>query len=281
MALTREQRVRILCSTMLDYLPGPKTWGGTLARSSSPGPVTQEVAPCTVCLGRGRIQGQQRACLLCPSKIRYQGPPRLLPEHRCRPCAACNGSGWRPRLASEEPHDPMTGMSQSELVVAVEAPAPPVSPRRGPPDPLLGDEEPLEVARRARDRSGSYQELERALEKMRDEYPQAYVLVMHILVYGEPIQLSLGAETILDDGVLWLATEMRSVRVPRSEMESPEREEARKRSLWRGRTLGHERQRGERNARILARYQEGVKVNAIAVEFGIRREHVHRIVREA
>jgi hypothetical protein len=171
----------------------------------------------------------------------------------------------------------MTGLSQSELVVAAEAPASPTPGRTA----ALPDGDRLEVARVARDRSGSYQELEKALERMREEAYGSYHLVMHVLVYGEPILLTQGASDLLDEAVEWLARTMRSVRVPRAALDSPDKQEARKTSMWRGRTKGHSRQRAERNAAILSEYQEGQSAIMIAASYGVTREHVHRIVREA
>ena len=276
MALTRNDRVRILCTTLLDYLPGPTTWSGQLARSATPGPVTEKIAPCTVCLGRGRVNAATRACLLCPSRIRYTGPLRPTREHSCRWCPACDGAGWRPASRGEEPHDRMTGMPRSELAVAAASPAP-IERRHEASELEEGDR--LELARRARDRSGSYQELERALELMRSRAPAYYSLVWHVLVNGEPIVLSELTASHLDEAVGWLAGEMRSARVPRSLMETPQKEEARKRSLWRGRTRGHELQRAQRDRAILREREEGMPISRIAREYGLSREHVHRIVR--
>lgn len=275
MSLTREDRVRILCSTLLDYLPGPKTWSGQLARSANPRPVTQDVAPCTLCLGRGRLR-HGRACLICPSKIRYQGTPGRV-DHACYQCDVCDGSGWRKRRRGEEPHDPMTGLSSSELAVAADAPAP---IQRRSHEANLGEEsDPLERSRRARDRSGSYRELERCLEILRDREPWLYELVWHVLVCGEPIVLSPAAQAGLENGIVWLAREMRQARVPRSLLDTQERRDAKKVSLWRGRAPGHEKQRGQRNAEISEAYVAGEKVSKLAERYGITREHVHRIVR--
>ena len=274
MALSSEERVRILASTCLDYLPGPRTWSGQLARSANPRPVTQEVAPCTLCLGRGRMRGGN-ACLICPSQTRYHPSQRAV-AHHCTPCLVCDGSGWRKRRRGEEPYDVMTGYSRSELAVAAEAPA---STRIASHPARDEGDSSLERARKARDRSGSYQEFERAMEKLRSyESPVGYHLVWHTLVCGEPVILGPGAQHLLDEAVVWLAREMRHHRVPGWAIDSLDQREARKRSLHWGRTVGHERQRGVRNAAIRQAVEEGQKISAVAREFGLARETVSRIL---
>ena len=273
MSLTSEERVRILATTCLDYLPGPKTWSGQLARSAHPRPVAEDVAPCTLCLGRGRIRAGQ-ACLLCPSQIRpkYQYYDRV--DHKCQQCLVCDGSGWRKRRKGEEPHDRMTGLSRSELAVAADAPAP-VRQHEGQRD----DGDRLERARRARDRSGSYQEFERALDLLREKHSWYHHLVYHVLVMGEPINLQANALVGLEEAVKWLAKEMKTHRVPGWAIRNQDQVDARKTSLWRGKTVGHEKQRGIRNDEIRRAAENGESKTAIARRYGITREHVHRIIR--
>jgi len=272
-SLSSEERVRILATTCLDYLPGPKTWSGQLARSAHPKPVAEDVAPCTLCLGRGRVRSGQ-ACLLCPSQIRPRHQSSDLIEHQCSECIVCSGSGWRKRRKGEEPHDRMTGLSRSELAVAADAPTP-VRQHEGQRD----DGDRLERARKARDRSGSYQEFERALDLLREGHSWYHHLVYHVLVCGEPINLMGHAQIALDAGVSWIAKEMKHHRVPAWAVNTADRDDARKTSLWRGKTVGHEKQRGVRNEEIRQAAANGEKKTAIARRYGITREHVHRIIR--
>lgn len=142
----RVERIRVLLRTRNDYLPQPKT----TELSSMPGP-----AP-----------GRLTKCLDCRSGRTKYGTE----------CPVCHGEGWVPRRAgdiayddytrervvSEEDAKPRT-MTMAELSVSISRLEAEELARQGRYE---GEQFGWERARVARDRTGSYVELERALEEL-------------------------------------------------------------------------------------------------------------------
>ena len=282
MTLTRKDRVRILALTYLDYLPSVQTSSGLISASSSPGAVTSETAPCTMCLGRGRLLAG-RACIRCPTKIRLCSTCKGgscsqcqvdFDEHGCYLCLVCIGTGWRSRRRGEETHDEYTGLSSSELALASQT-ATSYTRARDHDD---GDR--LERSRKSRDRSGSYEEFERLLGRLKDNFPVRYALVWHILICGEGHELSPQLEKELDVTLEWIAQKMNGlIRVPRYALPDDNFAAVKKHSLWHGRTLGHQRQRSLIYQEIRQSVESGkLTVNAAARTYGFSRRHVQRIL---
>jgi hypothetical protein len=192
----RVHRVRLLLVTLNDGYP---TVRGGIATPS--GPVEGRRVPCTDCLRRGWIKTRS-------------GMTR---------CLICDGSGWKLRTI-EEPWDEYVGLPTQE---AAELPVMPSAPPATAILARLADEQAeregryahlaygWERARQAADRKGSYPELRRSLERMREHRPRMHRLVTVQLVNGEQRELSPGARTQVELGVVWTALDMRGpIRVP-------------------------------------------------------------------
>lgn len=189
----RMDRVRILLETRDDYLPGPRS----LELPAEAGVAEGRRVPCECRNGRIQKGSQVRLCLVC------------------------NGSAWRLRRAGEPAWDEYVGsrvggeetsqlrtMSRQELdetITRLER-AELAREDRVAKDDLIG----WERGRRARDASGSYEELERSLERLRVlAYTARRTLDLH---YGAGMPVP---ERRLELIIAWLAGDMRGpVRIP-------------------------------------------------------------------
>jgi hypothetical protein len=184
---------------MVTLNDGYPTVRGGIATPS--GPVEGRRVPCGDCLRRGWVTTRSGREL----------------------CLICNGSGWKLRT-DEEPWDEYVELPTAE---AAELPVMPSAPPAAAIEARLADELAeregrithlaygWERARQAADRKGSYGELRRSLGRMRDEHPRWHGLIQATLINGEIRELSDGARTGVELGVLWTALDMRGpVRVP-------------------------------------------------------------------
>lgn len=186
-------RVRVLLTSRHDYLPDPR--GIELASQSGAAPGRR--VPCTRCARRGRFFGQ--VCLLC------------------------DGTGWRLRRADDDAWDEYTGtkIGDAESVISsmdpwqlqreLERLAREEASRDGD---FTEERYGWEEARERRDKTASYGELERALEKLRDRHPGAWEFIT--TVYDPAGVTSTSSRETEREVVRWIALEMRgAVRVPR------------------------------------------------------------------
>lgn len=170
-----------MLESLHDYLPSPPH----VQMKAPSGPVASKYVPCEPCAEKG--------------KIVYRGRERL--------CFSCNGSGTRRRRVS----DP-EWCAYTRLPVAEARELPTVTHQRVS---TLTDQEreqsfAWERKQAAYQRHGSYQELGRALERLRVESPSCWYALTRHYVWG--IQVDVEAER---RGLVWLAGAMRSVRTPR------------------------------------------------------------------
>lgn len=192
----RVHRVRLLLVTLNDGYP---TVRGAIETPS--GVVEGRRVPCLDCLRRGWVTTRSGRAL----------------------CLICDGRGWKLRT-DEEPWDEYVELPTEE---AAQLPVMPSAPPAAAILARLADEQAeregryhslaygWERAREAADRKGSYGELRRSLERMSSAKPRMHRLVTTQLVNGEQRQLSAGASTSIELGVVWVALDMRGpIRVP-------------------------------------------------------------------
>jgi hypothetical protein len=179
----RVQRVRLLLETLNDPYPDPQ---GALQPDS--GPDRGRYVPCETCKRTGWVKAR----------------------HGHKLCLSCDGRGWRRRERSDIEWD---GYLEMPVTEAAQLPREPSG--RRPLEPTEG-EPPFgwERKREAFDRSGSYEELRRALAWLRATQPRRWQLVRSALIDHEPRTLTDLDVMNVDLGVTMLALRMRTVRVP-------------------------------------------------------------------
>jgi hypothetical protein len=174
--------IRTLLETLNDPYPTPH---GTLKPDSGPSP--SRYVPCQTCRSTGRVRARGGHVV----------------------CAVCLGAGERRRSSGEPAWDAYLGMT---LTDAAELPREPEPPRL----PLKREAGyAWEEAQAAHDRNGSYTELRRHLEWLRQTQPRRHHLVMVCLVEHQQRELGPRSTLDLELGVLALALRMRRPRVPR------------------------------------------------------------------
>lgn len=160
--LPRTLAVRILLQTRWNYLPGPPTAKLDGAR---PGPAASRYVPCDYCAGQGWLNGVQ--------PCRQLGDHRKSGKHNCRLCPTCDGTKQRVARAGDEPWDAYAGTAVTELEQAVRQ-AREEEARRASRRPLANPVETgyrWETDRARLEAQGSYRDLDRALEWLRDRHP--------------------------------------------------------------------------------------------------------------
>jgi hypothetical protein len=177
------RRVRLLLESRDDYLPSPPH----VQLKAPSGPAASKFVPCEPCAQKGRVV--------------YKGKERL--------CFTCDGTGSRRKRASDPEWCAYLGMPL--LDARLLADATPYARRTV----ALTDEERERAFAWERKQAvyrqhGSYDELERALERLRVESPSAWHAVTRHYTWGVVVD-----EEAERRGLVWLAANMRSVRVPR------------------------------------------------------------------
>lgn len=143
-------------------------------------------------------------------------------------------------------------------------------------------EESWEEKRKAQFRSGDYRSLVAALKSLEETHPNRVRLWVRSIVYQEPLSLTPAAKQALAETTEMLLERMPlEIRVPRH-LEPRSVNQARKESLWRGRTSGHGQQRSQREEEILhQRFELGWSLQRIARHHFLTRQRVHQIVSQA
>jgi hypothetical protein len=154
--------------------------------------------PCGVCARTGRVAG---------AKL----------------CLICGGSGWRRRLAGEDPFDEYTGEPIADAASSPKHSAPfrleddyrklgqqleqvqrSIDAREG----VYSDAYGWERAREAWERLGSYQSLRAALSALQVEHPQGYSVIRAVHLAGVPARMIGRTKMIEAAAVIWLQAEM-------------------------------------------------------------------------
>lgn len=178
----RVHRVRLLLGSLEESYPTPQ---GALRPLS--GPSTSRYLPCETCrtTGRRRVRGGFVVCLVC------------------------GGTGEKRR----ERHDvPWDAYMELPVADANDLPREP-EPARVPPPEEAGFG--WERALAAHERYGSYKELRRQLDWLREAHPRRYQLVRAVLIEHQERDLSARSALELDLAVVSIALRMRTVRIPR------------------------------------------------------------------
>ena len=192
----RVAHVRLLLLTLNDPYPTPR---GVL--DSDSGPAASRYVPCETCRRRGWLR-VRRGWILC---------------------LVCDGEGWKRRTATEPEWDSYVEMPVEEAVTLPVMPSEPTqesvrAARTAMEEERRGNYRLLafgwERAVQAHERHGSYRELRRRLDWLREHRPRRYSLVRAVLIDQEPRALSAADLRDVELGVLALALRMRSVRVP-------------------------------------------------------------------
>lgn len=286
----RTRQVWQLLASMADWEPGP---GGSVQRGALPGEIGVERSGCPGCDGTGRLKAGA-ACRRCHGRgwvavdpqtgLEAAGAPdpddfrvdvgdlvrsvrwRRVRCDRCggQPgdagCARCGGTGNVDAID--------TRLEQASMERT----------RRewgGDPQPPEWWLSAALGRKRAQWQRGSYPELERLLDELRDRSPAAFAIVdVHVI---HPIGIRVGPrrEQHLAAIVAWLTERMPVViRVPdEARAWSPHHRE----SLWRGRTRWHQAQREERDQHVRALVAASSVANA-ALEMGLTERRVRQIV---
>jgi hypothetical protein len=178
----RVHGVKLLLGSLNDPYPTPQ---GALRPDSGPSP--SRYVPCETCRSTGRIRarGGFSVCLLC------------------------DGTGSKRRERDDAPWDAYMRLPLDE---AAEIPREPEPARLPPPE---DGGYAWERAQAAHERNGSYRELRRHLDWLRQAHPRWHQLVKAVLVEHDGRELGPRAALELELGVVAVALRMRSVRVPR------------------------------------------------------------------
>lgn len=298
-----QDRVRatwILCESLLEHLPQPRQSSSVLGNLS--GLAGGRLVPCGRCGSRGRVSGKGNPCALCtPRTLASRDSILVSPKHGCLPCLVCDSTGWRKRRAGESEWDEYAGVEMApaptglvnevKQALALEKERPElreIALRRA--DRVLGEmtgitlEEGWELAWRRKSKAGSYRELVRALDLLRDgsrtvgAETERYRVIWRFVVLAEPVELSDRVSAFLNESMVVLASMMpERIKVPRW-LNETSAHAARKNSLWFGKTPAHARQRKERDEEIRRlRFEEGWKVKRLARHFALSEMQIKRI----
>lgn len=292
-----QDRVRdtwVLCETLLDHLPQARQSSGALGNLS--GLAGGRLVPCPRCGARGRVTAKGNPCASCiPKTSASEGRLEVQGVHGCSRCVVCDGVGWRKRRAGEPEWDeyaavemapPPTGLlNEVKQALALEKERPglrDVALRRA--DRVLQEmtgvthEEPWADSWRRKCRQGSYRELQRALERLRDSEEARYRVIWRLVILDDGTVPNERIAAFLNESMVVLASMMPDrIKLPRH-LTPEEGHRARKASLWHGKTVGHVQARQERNREIQRlRYVEGWKVKRIARHYGLSEMQVKRI----
>lgn len=284
--MERTEAVLILGRSLLDYLPQARQPSATLG--TTPGLVGGKTVPCETCGTRGRVNHKGTPCALCGPLLGPQTPARNEGVgHGCKPCLVCLGWGWRQARAGDPAWDSYARVEIASGDVGEGTEGDDLERRLQHTNRLLESwERPESVAfgwenaRKRQFAAGDYANLLDALGKLADDHPGRHRLWWRVVVLDQDLQLSAQLDDANDDTTEMLANLMprKRIRVPAWLL--PEREnEARKTSLWRGKSGPHGLMRQERDHEILLqRHEKGWKVARIARYHSLTERHVKRVL---
>lgn len=300
------RKIQLLAGDLLAYLPQPRQ-SSDLLRGSA-GLAAGRRVPCESCGARGRLTDKGQPCAACPPRVGPAAPPVHQAAHGCHGCPVCEGFGWRKARKADRGFDEYAGVAvdeheddnrpAGEILLelargfgrADEMRARDVAHRRseaqmqrwsferGEIDNPKTDESWLEHQRWMRG-TGSYRELERALESMRAKMPERVRIWWRVYVLEEEIRFNQAGLDLLDETSDMIATRMpKPIKVP-PHLEEEEINRLRKESLWRGQTPAHGSQRSERDRHILKLFEEeGWTKARIGRFYNLERERVRQII---
>lgn len=289
----------LLAESCLDHLPQARQPSSTLG--ALPGLAVSRRVPCTGCGARGRLRAPGVICASCSPQT---DPERDAPRreayalHGCYACPLCEGTGWRRRRKSDpeidsyagveipttaEPEDVSVGAIREALQAQRERPeigydalaraTHAVEAAERPESEMFGWERAWERMCQV----GSYAELRVALELLRMKQEGRYSIVWQIVCLQQPITLSDGRTAFLNESMVELTVYMPdTIRVPRW-LRDDVRAEARKTSLWHGKSPAHARERCERDEEIRQLKAEGMKLGQLQRRFALSKAQILRI----
>lgn len=290
----------LLADSFLDYLPQARQPSSTLG--TLPGLAASKYVPCTACGARGRVYEPGRPCASCPPLTNVKGDriPPFRVGHGCRPCLVCEGHGWRRRRKNDPEIDAHAAIEVPKQEDAADISLPAIraaiiAQRERPEighDALARTTHLLEAHERpeaekfgwetAYERMcahGSYAELRVALELLRTDQQPRYSIVWQVVCLHQPIRLSDGRQTFLNESMVELTVFMPDrIRVPRW-LREDQRAKARKQSLWHGKSPAHKRERRERDDEIRRRrFEDKEPIGRLQRDYALSRMQIHRII---
>lgn len=294
-----------LADTYLDYLPQPRQPSSTLG--TLPGLAESKRVPCTACGARGRLRGPGVICASCPpqtSPLRVAVTREAQALHACYACPVCEGTGWRRRRkgdpsidgyagvevpASKDPDDFSLTVGEVRQALQEQKARPEIgydalarathllNAAERPETEMFG----WEAAYERMCKAGSYAELGVALELLRMRQQSRYSIIWQVVCLHQPIRLSEGRQTFLNESMVELTSFMpERIRLPKHLR--PEREaEARKNSLWYGKSPAHIRERRERDEEIRRRrFEDGEPIGRLQRDYALSRMQIHNILKK-
>lgn len=219
--------------------------------------------------------------------------------HGCYPCSVCEGTGWRRRRKSDpeidgyaavevpttdKPEDISVGAIRKALAAQKERPEIAFDALARATHLVEAAEEPeqerfgWEVVWERMCKSGSYAELSVALELLRQSEQSRYSIIWQVVCLHQPIRLSEGRQMFLNESMVALTTFMPDpIKVPRH-LREDKRAQARKTSLWHGKSPAHKRERRERDEEIRSRRAAGTKISVLQRDYALSRMQIHNII---
>jgi hypothetical protein len=246
---SRERALILLLETSELYYGASlhgKVWGGYTRAESGPAPSSKQ--PCPGCDGGGRTIPSGRPCVACRN-----GQPQG--SHPCVPCADCAGKGWR--FVDDYTGAPVAHVERPRVKVASSG----ARARSHAPvaEGLEVDAGRWETACEKADRTGSYRALRAAMQRLAEQDPNAYRMVLSVHVHGNGRERTQRERRRLQRGMVRLDQMMpRTLRLPQ----------------WLQERLAGEQRAGD--ARALR--DGGASLRQIQADLGVRKRRLKRML---